>query len=527
MDNKMAIDVNTFFRESTLRICGSLEIDRALWQLLLYIAEFIPADRATLTIYDRRRGVTEIVAGVDPEGTMALGIEVEQESEVRRIIDKWYENPDQEFPVRIIDSVYADEAMGYAQRKIGRPDAAVLQMRLKLEGELLGNLNIIREKGGKYTPDHARLLGLLNEPCTIALSNYLRYREVVKLKEVLSDDNRYLHEELHSRVGEEIVGADFGLKEVIKLARQVAPLTSPVLLLGETGTGKEIIANTIQNLSSRRDAPFIKVNCGAIPVTLMDSELFGHEKGAFTGALFRKRGRFERAHTGTVFLDEIGELPMDAQVRLLRVLQEKEIERVGGQHSIKIDIRIIAATHRNLEDMLEEGTFREDLYFRLRVFPITIPPLRDRFEDIPALVHYFIRKKTQEMGLIEVPNMSMNAIDSLKSYHWPGNVRELENAVERALILNQKEPLFSSGIPMGIGQAIPTGRKPENAKMWELDEVISNHIIKALEMTGGKVHGESGAARLLNINPSTLRKRMLKLGIPFGRKFKQETNSHP
>ena len=515
----MAVDENEFFRESTLRICGSLEIDRALWQLLLYINDFIPANRASLTIYDRQREVTEIIAWTDMKESSAIGVEVQQEPESRRIIDKWYENPDQESSVRIIDSVFADEAMGAAQKQIGRPDAAVLQMRLKLEGELLGNLNLIQEKSGKYTQDHAHLLGLLNDPCAIALSNYLRYREVIKLKEVLADDNRYLHEELHSQVGEEIVGADFGLKSVIKLVRQVAPLSSPVLLLGETGTGKEIIANTIHNLSSRRDGPFIKVNCGAIPETLVDSELFGHEKGAFTGALFQKRGRFERAQQGTIFLDEIGELPMNAQLRLLRVLQEKEIERVGGQKPLKVDIRIIAATHRNLEAMLEEGTFREDLYFRLKVFPITIPPLRDRIEDIPALVQYFIRKKSQEMGLIDIPNLSVDGIGSLKSYYWPGNVRELENAVERALILNQSDPLFSSGLPASIDYQIKTGREPENDKPWELNDVISKHIIKALEITNGKVHGESGAARLLNINPSTLRKRMRKLGIPFGRKY--------
>ncbi|MCP4692228.1 MAG: sigma-54-dependent Fis family transcriptional regulator, partial [Desulfobacterales bacterium] len=194
-----------------------------------------------------------------------------------------------------------------------------------------------------------------------------------------------------------------GLKGVMELVRQVAPLKSPVLLTGETGTGKEVIAGGIHNASRRGDAPFIKVNCGAIPSALMDSELFGHEKGAFTGAISRKRGRFERSHGGTIFLDEIGELPLEAQVRLLRVLQEKEIERVGGSGPIKVDIRVIAATHRDLEAMVQKGEFREDLYFRLKVFPISIPPLRDRMDDIPTLAQYFMQKKSHEMGLGGIP----------------------------------------------------------------------------------------------------------------------------
>lgn len=338
---------------------------------------------------------------------------------------------------------------------------------------------------------------------------------------MLADDNRYLQEELRRLSGEEIIGAEFGLKEVTELVRQVAPLDSPVLLLGETGTGKEVIANAIHNLSPRKEGPFIRVNCGAIPETLMDSELFGHEKGAFTGALSRKRGRFERAHHGTIFLDEIGELPPEAQVRLLRVLQEKEIERVGGTSTIKIDIRVIAATHRNLETMLTQGRFREDLYFRLRVFPITIPPLRKRITDIPALASHFIQKKSREMKLDTVPPVAADAIDRLMVYRWPGNIRELENAVERALILSRGRPLTFNDIRGRAGKASSGHDLPSDFKKGEsltLDAVMSRHIRQVLEMCDGRVEGERGAARVLEINPSTLRKRMKKLGIPFGRK---------
>ena len=238
-----------------------------------------------------------------------------------------------------------------------------------------------------------------------------------------------------------MIGADFGLKRVMEMVQQVAALDSPVMLRGETGTGKEVIASVIHNLSSRRKGPFITVNCGAIPDSLMDSELFGHEKGAFTGALERTRGRFERAHGGTIFLDEIGELSPSAQMRLLRVLQDKKIERVGGSDSIDLDIRVIAATHRNLESLIQEGQFREDLYFRLQVFPIIIPPLRHRTMDIPALVKHVLTKKTRAMGFSKIPELWPGVLERLSGYHWPGNVRELENMVERALILNRRGPI--------------------------------------------------------------------------------------
>jgi len=299
--------------------------------------------------------------------------------------------------------------------------------------------------------------------------------------------------------------------------RSVAPLISPVLILGETGVGKEIIAGAIHNASPRRDGPFIKINCGAIPDSLMDSELFGHEKGAFTGAIERKRGRFERAHGGTIFLDEIGELSPEAQVRLLRVLQEKEIERIGGTELLKVDIRVIAATHRDLKAMIREGKFREDLYFRLQVFPIDIPPIRDRHGDIPSLVHHFIQKKSRELKLTSIPKLAPEAYDQLLAYHWPGNVRELENAVERAIILQRKGPLSfgclgSQDVPTGPADSVSVPLDSYN-----LDQITADHIRRVLKKMNGKVEGQKGAAKLLGINPGTLRHRMRKLGISFGR----------
>ena len=306
------------------------------------------------------------------------------------------------------------------------------------------------------------------------------------------------------------------------MVRQVAPLDSPVLLMGETGTGKEIIANAIHLGSQRKNNPYITVNCGAIPENLVDSELFGHEKGAFTGAISRKRGRFERAHSGTIFLDEIGELPPAAQIRLLRVVQQHEIERVGGTESIPVDVRIISATHQNLPEMVSKGTFREDLWFRLNVFPIMIPPLRQRVEDIPALVNHFVEKKSRELKLSERPPLAQESLELLQEYHWPGNVRELENLVERALILNQitnnKSRLrFDPLSAAPVLQKNEIAGKPDTT-IRPLEEMIASHIQKALAQTDGKVEGEMGAARLLGLHPSTLRGRMKKLGIPYGRK---------
>jgi DNA-binding NtrC family response regulator len=292
------------------------------------------------------------------------------------------------------------------------------------------------------------------------------------------------------------------------------------MLLGETGTGKEVVANAIHYASTRSEGPFIKVNCGAIPPTLMDSELFGHEKGAFTGAVARKRGRLERASRGTLFLDEIGELPPQAQVRLLRVLQEKEIDRVGGTDPVKVDIRIIAATHSDLEAMVAGGQFREDLYFRLKVFPIAIPPLRQRRDDIPALVQHFILKKSREMKLGTVPALAPGAMGRLMAYPWPGNVRELENAVERALILNRQGPLLFTDIASERRAAIDSDAvrfSGIDRDSLQLDRVAARHIRRVLDMCAGRVEGANGAAGVLNIHPSTLRKRMRKLGIAYGR----------
>jgi transcriptional regulator with GAF, ATPase, and Fis domain len=513
------IDEKVFFREATLKLCSSLEIERALYQCFLYIRRFIPAGQMGFHVFHKEQGVVETVALATDQGGMATSMRIPLSARGRKQI-----NDRRLGRVRVIDRLGDDPITGPVADRLKAWDLSAVVMDLVLEKTMLGIFSVFNNGREKFSADHVRLLSLLDKPCAIALTNSLRFRELKNLKEVLADENQYLQDELNQMTGEKVIGANQGLAGVMAMVHRVSPLESPVLLLGETGTGKEVIANAIHNLSLRKYGPFIRVNCGAIPASLLDSELFGYEKGAFTGAIARKRGRIERAQGGTLFLDEIGELTAEAQVRLLRVLQEKEIDRVGGSETVRVNIRIIAATHRNLEEMMEKQKFRADLFFRLRVFPIIIPPLRERKNDIPALTRHFIQKKSREMKRPQIPSPSPDSMTRLMDYHWPGNIRELENAVERSMILDQKAYLFFKEI--GIGEAFTTSvfgynghvnREPSDDPL-EMDQVVAAHICHVLGLCKGRVEGEKGAARLLNVNPSTLRKRMKKLKIPFGRK---------
>lgn len=304
----------------------------------------------------------------------------------------------------------------------------------------------------------------------------------------------------------EILGRSHALKKVLHSVEKVAATKSSVLIMGETGTGKELIARAIHGISRRKDHPLVKINCAALPMDLIESELFGHEKGAFTGAISRRTGRFELAHGGTVFLDEIGELPFALQGKLLRVLQDGTFERVGGIQTLEVDVRIIAATNRNLEKFVETGMFREDLFYRLNGFPIFLPPLRDRMEDIPILATHFVTKYAEDDGN-RIKTIPQKMLRALQSYHWPGNVRELENFIERIIITSEGSKLeltdcFPGKTVVQTEQAIPT-----------MAEVEKNHIIRALKMSDGRVSGEKGAARLLGLNPQTLYSRIKRLDI--------------
>lgn len=332
--------------------------------------------------------------------------------------------------------------------------------------------------------------------------------EVEQLKSRLQAENIYLQEEIKlDHNFEEIISRSDALKKVLRKVEQVASTDATVLILGETGTGKELFVRAIHNLSLRKDRPLVKVNCAALPPGLIESELFGHEKGAFTGALSRKIGRFELADGGTIFLDEIGDLPLDLQAKLLRVLQERAFERLGNPRPIKVDVRVIAATNRDLKKAITGGNFREDLYYRLNVFPIALPPLRERTGDIPLLVRHFARRYGQKVGKV-IDKIPQKVMTALQAHSWPGNVRELENIIERAVILS---PVSILQLDERLDLVRTIEAQPTTSLT--LEEVEQNHILKVLEETGWRIEGKQGAAARLGLNPSTLRSRIEKLNI--------------
>ena len=361
-----------------------------------------------------------------------------------------------------------------------------------------------------------------------AIERFHLTRENKKLAAQLAEYTGYLNQQLHGEFDfGNIIGDSAALREVLLKVEQVAPTNSTVLLRGETGTGKELVAHAIHINSPREEKPFIRVNCAALAPGVLESELFGHEKGSFTGAIERRRGRFELADGGTLFLDEIGDLPMEIQIKLLRTLQERELERVGGNETIKVDVRLVSATNRNLEKMIEEGEFREDLYYRLNVFPINLPPLRDRFDDLPPLVQHFIAKFARQMGVTPA-GASSDAMAKLREYNWPGNVRELENIVERAMILAKGTALgtihldfgrraqTSSGVQQGSGPvaapiaAVPAAVEDGKSLAERLLDSERKEIVAAVEKSRGNI---ASASRMLGINRSTLYYRLRKHGL--------------
>jgi len=510
------IDANEFFREVTLRLCSHLDIEEGLRACIGYLSRHMPADTLYLKRNEFELGAMRILARADASGCKRMDHLVPYDARAKAAMAERGEQyqlgrmPE----VFVINNPREEPVTRNLLEALGEPLSSAMSLPLVIENQIVGALALLAEGEGRFEERHVKLYATLKEPFCVAMSNTMQHQEVVRLKELLADDYRYLQRELLRGSGDEIVGADSGLRAVMHAVRHVASTESPVLLMGETGVGKDVIANAIHLSSARCDGPFIPVNCGAIPDTLLDSELFGHEKGAFTGALSRKRGRFERANKGTILLDEIGEMPIEAQVRLLRVLQHREIERVGGTDRIPVDIRVIAATNKDLPAMVREKRFREDLWFRLNVFPITIPPLRDRPSDLPALVSHLMHRKARELRIADVPRLAPGAMDDLMAYSWPGNVRELENVLERAMILHHRgEPLAFDDLGGSRHQDVSARGAGEG--QLQLDAVIANHIRHVLGMTGGTIHGPAGAGALLGVNPNTLRAKMRKLGIPF------------
>ena len=506
--------------------CQHIEIGESLARIAPLLTRRLPLDWVLVRRIDPARGVVETVAATAcrpeplPETTRNELAPPELEALIAwaragRVLHR---------RGRMLD----DRAPG-AWPEPG--DADVLAGPLAGAEAPAGVLILATHRPRRFDADHVSLAEALLEPFSAALENDRHLRELVTQQAAAEADRTALLSRLgRSDLKETIVGADAGFRPVMERVDLVAPSDVPVLILGETGSGKEVVARAIHQRSRRVGGPFLRVNCGAIPSGLVDSELFGHERGSFTGAAAQRKGWFERADGGTLFLDEVGELPPPAQVRLLRILQDGSFERVGGQRALHVDVRIVAATHRDLEQMVRQREFREDLWYRIAVFPIHVLPLRDRPEDVPALAtHFALRAATRFGTPPRIP--TQEDLDLLLAYDWPGNVRELAAVIERAVILG-------NGTHLEIGTALGPGRAPraargtthaapaspvrgadhaEGAAFARLDDAIRGHIEQALERCRGRIEGPRGVAALLAVNPHTLRARMRRLGIDWKR----------
>ena len=463
----------------------------------------IPFDRAALILYDPIKDVFTVlgVAGPVPSPrAIPVG------SEWPRLHSRAGWVLDQREPLVTVDLRGAPPFVEHAALlKEGIRSAVSVPMTVK--GKIIGTLNVGSRMPARYGDGEASLLAGIAEQVALALENLLAYEEIAALKARLEEENVYLREEVQTEAAfDDVVGESPVILSVLANVNKVATTNSTVLVTGETGTGKELIVRAIHALSRRKDKLLVKVNCAALPAGVIESELFGHEKGAFTGALMRKVGRFEVANGGTLFLDEVGDLPLELQAKLLRVLQEGEFERVGGTQTLRVDVRLIAATNRDLERAVGEERFRADLYYRLNVFPIHIPPLRERPQDIPRLARHFATLYAAKMGK-RVGPLSVGVLDQLTAYAWPGNVRELQNVIERAIILSPKGRFELAGMP-----ATPAGASLRS-QFRTLEDIERQHIVGTLEGTGWRVSGERGAAKILGLKRTTLEARMKKLGI--------------
>ena len=485
-------------------LLSNLDVRKLLDVVSASLREVVPHDQATLGLYDASTG------------TMMVQFLNADESGVRRgeVRFKFEGAPAQEAfatrePVlieRLHGSRFASGSIGHFTG-LGMRSACFVPLIHR--GEPIGTLAVASKIEGGFSQHDAEMLLGVGSQVAMAVNNAMAFRQISELREKLSQEKQYLEEEINlENRFEDIVGESAGLKQVLKQLETVAPTDATVLIQGETGTGKELLARAIHRLSPRSDRTFIKLNCAAIPAGLLESELFGHEKGAFTGAISRKMGRLELAHEGTLFLDEVGELPLDLQPKLLRALQEREIERLGGNKPIPVNVRLIAATNRDLAQMVTEKQFRADLFYRLKVFPIFSPPLRERTSDIPVLVRHFVATHSRRMGktIEKIPDETM---DVLVKWKWPGNIRELENMLERAVILTRGTELY---VPLA---ELETQEEEEagESESPTLQAAEREHILRVLRECKGQIGGEDGAAARLGLKRTTLNSKIKKLGI--------------
>jgi formate hydrogenlyase transcriptional activator len=492
-------------RRVPLEVTGALVLHRERDSLFAAVAEalraFLPVDRASVALYDPARDAFTVWALAGEIGSVPAGTTwPSQASNSGSILNS-------HSPV-VIPDWRSESRFVEGPSLLQTGILSSVSVPLLAREKAIGVLHVGCLEANKYTADDAELLRAMAGQIALAIENMVAYEEIIRLKVRLEKENVSSREEAGTeRVLDGIVGKSRAIRRVKQAVATVAGTDATVLITGETGTGKELVARAIHEGSGRRGRTFVRVNCAALPATLIESELFGHEKGAFTGALARKLGRFELADRGTLFLDEVGDLPLELQPKLLRVLQEGEFERLGGIQTLKVNVRLVAATNQDLEKAVESGRFRADLYYRLNVFPIALPPLRERKDDIPTLVRHLVISTAARLGK-RIEEIAAGAMDAAVAYGWPGNVRELENVVERAVILTQ-------GPALELRECFPVvGPAPHApSRVQTLAELECNHILEVLKSTRGRVSGSRGAAQLLGIKPTTLEARIRRLGI--------------
>ncbi|HWG19625.1 MAG TPA: sigma 54-interacting transcriptional regulator [Terracidiphilus sp.] len=486
-------------------LLANMDVRKLLEAFSASIREVVPHDAATLGMYDAASATMGVQFLGPGEGGARLGdYRVPMEGSPA---GKAFQTREPVVVEKFQGSRFGDEGMKHLT-DLGMQSGCWVPLIHR--GETIGALAVSSRQEGAFSFRDAEMLAEFADQVAMAVNNAVAFKQIAEIRDRLNQEKQYLEEEINvENRFEDIVGESTGLRQVLKQIETVAPTDATVLIQGETGTGKELLARAIHRLSPRHDRTFIKLNCAAIPAGLLESELFGHEKGAFTGAIGRKMGRLELAHEGTLFLDEVGEIPLDLQPKLLRALQEREFERLGGTRPISVNVRLIAATNRDLAKMVQEKEFRADLFYRLKVFPVFSPPLRDRTSDIPVLVRHFVAAHSRRMGKVidTIPEATM---DALVKWKWPGNIRELENMLERAVILTKGPVLY---VPLAELESDVEEDEEEGGETATLHAAEREHILRVLRESKGLIGGVDGAAARLGLKRTTLNSKMKKLGI--------------
>ena len=492
------------------------DLSESINSVLKLLGEYLGVTRGTITIFNRKTGKISIEEGVgiSPE-EQARGIYRPGEGITGKVLESGT-------PAVIPDISKEPKFLNKtgAVRNYGNDKVSFISVPIKAGKEIIGTLNIDRSAGSSTDyKDELRLMQVTAAMMSQAVQLYQAHHEE---NQYLVEENERLNRELEDKFSRtHIVGASKVMRRVFDYVKKISDTTATVLILGESGVGKELVARKIHYASSRKNKPFVKLNCAALPETIIESELFGHERGAFTGAVSERKGRFELAQGGTIFLDEIGELSINVQTKLLRVLQEREFERVGGTETLECDVRVITATNKNLEEGIKNGSFREDLYYRLNIIPVTVPPLRERKSDIPLLVNHFI-EKFSKLNNKNVRRISTPAIDMLFSYHWPGNIRELENCIEHAVILTEDDVIHGYHLPPTLQMRLPAVQASSSGGMLQqqLDALEYELLVEAVKTSGGNL---SDAAKELGLTNRMMGIRAKKYGLDF-RKFRKNSS---